>query len=192
MAIACSPAERFYQPQTAVPEKPWSGTSGKWGGYSERKLSDDKLEIQFTGYNQPAPSGCAYFCKVRAAERSVLDGHWYFYGAEPSTTQNIQESNFPTRVIPGRYEDVPTVEWVKGPNGQAEPINVFQAVWIPPQTIPAHAEVNTVNSARMTINYEGHGKKHDAAAILRAAEGGAQKVGKVKIDPQVEAQLKAR
>ncbi|MFC5049744.1 hypothetical protein ACFPK9_03840 [Rubritalea spongiae] len=186
---SCTPAQRFYQPQTAVPRKPWSGTSGKWGGYSERQLNNGRVEILFTGYNEPSLSSCAFFCKVRAAERSMLDGYVYFYGAEPSVTQTIQESNFPAKVIPGRYEDVPTVEWVKGPNGEAEPINVFRPVWVPPQTIPAHTEINTVNQAKMTINYRGSGKKYDASAILKSAAGGSQKMGKVHLEPAVEAKL---
>jgi len=187
--VSCTPAQRFYQPQTSAPRKPWSGTSGKWGGYSERRLSDGQVKIQFTGYNEPTPSSCAYFCKVRAAERSVLDGHNHFYGAEPATTQTIEESNFPTRVIPGRYEDVPTVEWVRGPNGESQPINVFRPVWIPPQTIPAYTEINTLNQASMTINYRGSGKKHDAVAILQSAVCGSQKMGKVHLDSAVEAKL---
>jgi hypothetical protein len=192
VSVSCTPAQKFYQPQTAVPSKPWSGTSGKWGGYSERSLGNGKTEIRFTGYNQPAPSACAYFCKVRAAERSVLDGHRTFYGAEPVASQKIEESNYPTQVIPGRYEDVPTTEWVKGPDGKAVPINVFRPVWIPPETIPAHTEVNKINQATMVINYSGAGKSHDAAFILKAAKNDSQKLGKVKLSPAVESALKGR
>jgi hypothetical protein len=190
--VACSPAQRFYQAQTEVPKKPWQGTSGKWGGYSDKKLSGGGHTIQFIGYNEPDQSACAYFATVRAAELSVLDDETHFFSAGVTTNITIEESNFPMRVIPGYWDQVPFVEYISDGKGNVVPVNTYRSVWVPPQRIPPHTAINIINNATLSINYRGRGDKYDSISILKGAHSNQQKLGRVRIDPKVVEILKAR
>ena len=190
--ISCSPAQRFYQAQTDVPQKPWQGTSGKWGGYSDKKLSNGGHKVTFRGYNEPDQSACAYFVTVRAAELSVLDGETEFYSNGVTTDITLEESNFPMRVIPGYWDEVPFVEYISDGNGNAIPVNTYRSIWVPDQRIPPHTAINKINSASLSINYRGRGKKYDSITILNGAHSNQQKLGRVSIDPKVLEVLKGR
>lgn len=189
---ACTQAHRFYQAEVAPPTKPWEGTSGKWGGYSDVKTSASGHKVVFTGYNEPDQNACAYFCTVRAAELTVLDGHMSFYSSGMSKTTEIEESNFPMRVIPGFYDQVPMVEYISDGQGNVVPISTYRSVWVPPQRIPPHTAINKINRATMRINYSGSGKKYDAVNILQGAHTNQQKLGRVRIDPRVVDILKGK
>ncbi|MFC4995136.1 hypothetical protein [Rubritalea tangerina] len=191
-ASSCSPAQRFYQAQTAVPKKPWQGTSGKWGGYSDTRLSGGGHKVQFTGYNEPDANACAYFVTVRAAELAVLDGQMGYYSKGPSTQIDIEESNFPERVIPGYWDDVPVVDYISDGQGNVVPVTTYRSVWVPPERIPPHTAINKINRATMTMDYSGGGKRYDALSILQGAHTNQQKLGRVTIDPKVVAILKGK
>lgn len=189
--VSCSPAHRFYQAQTSVPEKPWQGTSGKWGGYSDKKLSNGGHRLTFRGYNEPDHSACAYFVTVRAAELSVLDGETHFFSNGVTTDITIEESNFPMRVISGYWDEIPIVEYVSDHKGNVIPVNTYRSVWIPPERIPPHTAINKINTASLSINYNGTGKKYDSISILQGAHTNQQKLGKVSLDPKAVEILKS-
>lgn len=189
--VSCTPAHKYYQAQTEVPQTPWEGSSGKWGGYSDVKLSNGH-EVTFHGYNEPEASACAYFVTVRAAELSILDGHNTFYSHGVTTNTEIEESNFPMRVIPGYTDRVPRIEYVRDRNGNARPVTVYQTIWVPEQRIPPHTAVNKIHTAKILTKYSGGGKKYDARSILIGAHKNQQKLGKVTIDPRVVEILKGQ
>lgn len=189
--VSCTPAHKYYQAQTQVPQKPWEGSSGKWGGYSDVKLSNGH-KVTFHGYNEPEASACAYFVTVRAAELSILDGHNSFYSNGVTTNTDLEESNFPMRVIPGYTDRIPRVEYVRDRNGNVRTVTVYETIWVPEQRIPPHTAVNKIHKATITTNYSGGGKKYDARSILVGAHKNQQKLGKVTIDPKVVEILKAQ
>lgn len=189
--VSCSPAQRFYQAQTKVPQKPWQGTSGKWGGYSDKKLPNGGHSVRFMGYNEPDQSSCAYFVTVRAAELSVLDGKTHFFSSGVTTNIAIEESNFPMRVIPGYWDEVPFVEYISDGKGNVIPANTYRSIWVPPSRIPPHTAINKINTASLSINYNGTGKKYYSVSILQGAHTNQQKLGKVSLDPKVVEFIKA-
>jgi hypothetical protein len=189
--VSCSPAQRFYQVQTKVPQKPLQGTSGKWGGYSDKKLPNGGHSVRFMGYNEPDQSSCAYFVTVRAAELSVLDGKTHFFSSGVTTNIAIEESNFPMRVIPGYWDEVPFVEYISDGKGNVIPVNTYRSIWVPPSRIPPHTAINKINTASLSINYNGTGKKYDSVSILQGAHTNQQKLGKVSLDPKVVEFIKA-
>ncbi len=149
-------------------------------------------ESRLGGYNEPDQSACAYFVTVRAAELSVLDGKHQFYSNGVTTDITIEESNFPMRVTPGYWDEIPFVEYISDGNGNVVPVHRYRSIWVPPVRIPPHTAINKINSASLTINYRGSGNKYDSISILKAAHSNQQKLGRFSIDSKVVEKLKDR
>ena len=190
--ISCSTAQRFYQAHTASPHQPWDGSSGKWGGYKESTASNGQFNIEYTAFNKPSREAVSYFTMVRAAERSLIEGHIHFFATQPiKLNSDSEQSYFPAYVIPGRWETEREQHCTRcRKTGERECHYDDVRVWYPAEYVPERYVTNYIHKSTMRIGFKSGGKKYNALEIASNALNNTKKFGKPKLDPRVMGMLK--
>lgn len=188
----CSTAELYYQPHTSSPGIPWEGTSSSWGGYRETNSSNGQFNIEYTGFNQPSREAVSYFTMLRAAERSLIQGHTHFYVTQPlQLHSNSEESYFPAYVIPGRWEIESVKHCTTCPRtGERDCHYDDERVWYPEEYVPERYVMNYIHKSKMRIAFKGGGQKYNALQIATDALNDTGGFGKPKLDPRAQAMLR--
>ena len=186
---ACSPAKQYYQPLTKRPMGTWEGSSGRWGGYTEKSLGNDRLKVTFETFNNPGSAFASYFVKVRAAEIALARGHRTFWLSDKGTRRWTQTSHFPGRIIPGYmdhrtyYVDHCTRHCKKGCRRHRD--IVHEDYWVPERYVPPHTSVNQLSKAEVIMSTSRRiGSKQDAVQIIEDALSGRHGFGKPKLSAQ--------
>ncbi|MCP5537130.1 MAG: hypothetical protein H7A51_12995 [Akkermansiaceae bacterium] len=185
---SCSPAKQYYQPLTKRPEKPWEGSSTSWGGFSERSLDKNRVQVSFETFNKPGHDFASYFVRVRAAEIALAQGHDTFLLTNLGTERWTETSHFPGYIVPGywEYRDREVIHCTHHcKKGCREHIDIIrEQIWIPDQFVPPHTSVNQLSKADVVVSQTGGGTRVNAARIIAEALSGNHGFGKPRLSPQ--------
>ncbi len=190
--VSCSTAQLYYQAHTSSPGVPWKGSSSSWGGYKETTTSNGQFNIEYTGFNKPSREAVSYFTMLRAAERSLIQGHTYFNITRSLTLQSDSEkSYFPAYIIPGKWTIESVRHCTRCPRtGEKEYHYDYERVWYPACYVPSIYITNYIHQSKMRIGFNGGGRKFDALEIVTNALNNMEGFGKPKLDPRVKEMLK--
>jgi len=190
LLASCSTAQLYYQPLTERPSAPWKGSSSRWGGYVEERVSSAHYKIGYEAYNRPTADAAKYFTLIRAAERTVLDGKRYFYVSRENINSVTQNSHFPAYVTPGHYDRVRRSYYEYDCHGNRHKHYRYIDVWCPPEYFPARDYVNYIHTAKLNMKYSGRSKdRYDAHTVLYEALSDRRGFGKPDLDPRVMAAI---